>query len=128
MPNGFCGKPEEWERIEKPLRKIDPELESYAKANNLQLSKNYHNWPERSLEWGNRIKKLIQIYLENEKTMTFNLWLCASEDREKRRFWKSIFLKKSVDFSEISDNLIELLNEGRKILNSIKSEDLKPVD
>jgi hypothetical protein len=49
MPNGFHGSEEEWERIEAPLRTIDAGIAAFAERNGLIGSKNYHNWPERSL-------------------------------------------------------------------------------
>lgn len=125
MPNGFQGSKEEWERIQSFLLEIDELLLDFAKVNGMELSKNYHNWPERSITWGEDIRRLIQIYLDDEKIMTFNFWICASQDRGQKRYWKNTFLKKGVHFFEIKDNLLHLLEEGHRILESWFEKDLE---
>lgn len=96
MPNGHYGTEEEWKRLEAPLREIDAALELFARRHNTALSRNYHNWPERSLRWGADPERLIQIYLENEQRLTWNLWLCASQDRDGQRFWRQQSLRHNV--------------------------------
>ena len=125
MPNGFHGSKEEWERMESPLLEIDEFLLNFAQVNGMKFSKNYHNWPERSIEWGKDIRRLIQIYLEDEERMVFNFWICASQDSGQERYWKHTFLKKKVPFSEIKDNIHQLLEEGRRTLESWGEKDLE---
>jgi hypothetical protein len=134
MPNGFYGPEKEWQELEAPLIEIDKELKDFAKSHSADISKNYHEWPERSLEWGNKlfdriqkkkIRKLIQIYPENKEKKTYNLWICASEDRDQKRYWKNEFLKKDVPFSEIRDELPKLLDTGYKKLESWKENELE---
>jgi len=124
MPNGFDGSQEEWKRMEGPLLEIDPILNAFGNRHAMNLSKNYHDWPERSLVWGDDIRRLIQIYLENEKAMTWNVWLCASQDRAVGRFWKNQFLRRAVPFHEIRSNLEELLGEARNIVTTWSERDL----
>jgi hypothetical protein len=39
----FHGAPDEWNCMEMPLLKLDPEIEQFAKKHKLSLSKNYHD-------------------------------------------------------------------------------------
>lgn len=126
MPNGYYGSHEEWDRMEAPLKLIEKDLLRFSQDHSLQYSENYHNWPERSLKWeSDGMNKLIQIYLADEKTMTFNLWLCASQDRGFKRFWKRTFLKNNVPFSEIQNELSSLLKKAFDEVNTWKSENLE---
>src|SRR2546430_16910392 len=94
MPNGHHhGSEEEWNRLEAPFREIDPAVQAFARRHGLRLTTDYHDWPERSLRWGGDIERLIQIYLHDEQRLTWNLWLCASQDRGRERFWKTQFLR-----------------------------------
>ncbi|MBI1801210.1 MAG: hypothetical protein HY259_13055 [Chloroflexi bacterium] len=118
MPNGFQGPKEEWDRMEAPLLEIDQQLRLFAQANRMEYSSNYHSWPERSLEWHkNRVIRTIQIYLQDEKKLTFNIWLCAYQARMGRR-WKNTYLIKDASFDVIRDNLRQLLGDGVKILEA----------
>lgn len=85
---GWYGTKEEWERIESPLLEVDSIINDFAKEAGLSVTKNHKDWPERSIVWGKDIRSLIQLYLANEKSLTFNLWLCASQDRGTKRYWK----------------------------------------
>ena len=118
MPNGFHGSKAQWERIESPLRVLDEGLESFSKQYGIPVSRNARNWPDRSLVWGEPIRRLIQIYLADEEHLTYDFWLCASEDRGNKRYWKRQFLKEKASASEIADKLGDLLERGRTLLES----------
>jgi hypothetical protein len=124
VPNGFYGSQNEWEELEAPLKKLDALLEAYALAEGMTLSKNHRNWPERSLRWGEDVVRLMQLYLDDEKTKTYSFWICAHQDRGGERLWKHAFLKQGVPSSEIDASLSRLLEEGRVILASWSLEDL----
>ena len=62
MANGFYGDKAEWERIEGPLRSLDATLQAFASRYNIKLTRNDRHWPDRSLEWGDPIRRLLQIY------------------------------------------------------------------
>jgi hypothetical protein len=131
MPNGFTGSKEEWERIEAPLHEIDEILKNFASKHDLTFSKNYHNWPERSLEsrfFEDGIRRLIQIFLHDHKKMTYHFWLCADIDQIDGRYWKMVFFKENVFFDEIKSNLERSLIENYNLLLSWKIDDLKPTD
>lgn len=125
MPNGFEGTKEELIKYQAPLLKIDNVLRKFTEDNGLELTMNHHGWPERSLSWGKNIRKLIQIYYEDEKKGIFNFWICSPQDRGLKRYWKNAFLKKGVPFSEITRNIHDLLQEGFNELESWKEEDLR---
>ena len=115
---GFYGSKAEWERIESPLRAFDSELDIFSKRFSIPVSRNGRDWPDRSLIWGEPVSRLIQIYLADEKRLVYNFWLCASEDRGNKRYWKRQFLKEKVPASEILAELSELLVRGRTLLES----------
>jgi hypothetical protein len=126
MPNGFHGGPDEWRRLEGPLLTLDAKIEQFARTHGLSLSKNYHGWPERSLVLTDGyIRRLIQIYLESEKTLTLNIWLCVSEDRGSERFWKRKFLRRDAPAGEISTNIENLLQQALAMVCGWKDSDLE---
>ena len=126
MPNGFHGSADDWEKLESSLQKIDPCLVEFARVHGMNLGKNYHNWPERSLMWSNRgLKKLIKIFLEDNKNMTYSVWLCVSEDRHLSRYWKTKFLLKGVPWTEIHTQLDNLLQKAHEIVETWSAQDLE---
>jgi hypothetical protein len=72
VPDGFYGSRNEWEELEAPLKKLDATLDAYALAEGMTLSRNYHDWPERSLRWGRDAVRMMQPYLNDEKTGTYS--------------------------------------------------------
>jgi hypothetical protein len=116
----------EFQRQESPLLTIDNILDRFARAHNLSFTKNSKEWPERSLHWQrNGIDNLIQIFLKDPKTNTFNFWICAVQDREGKRFWKQSNLKENVPWTEIGPNIESLLAIGYSKLNSISPSELE---
>jgi len=124
MPNGFSGAQEKFDEIDALLSKLDPILETFIENKGMTLTKSNREWPDRDIRWGKGIEKLIQIYLDNEHEPLYNFWISASKDKGKKRYWKNIFLKKKVPFSDIENNITELLNEGYRILESWNETDL----
>jgi hypothetical protein len=109
---GWYETKEEWDRIEKPLLEIDFILDKFAKEKGLTFTKNLKDWPERSITWNNGVRCLMQLYLVNDKLLTFNLWLCASQDRGSDRFWKKENQIKEQAVSEFKETLEFHLHEG----------------
>jgi|SRR5690606_27364962 len=122
---GWYGTKEEWVRLESPLVEIDPILYSFAAEFGLAITKNHKDWPERSIEWGSDIRRLIQLYLADEKQLTFNLWLCASQDRNGSRYWKKEFAVKEQTVTSFKDSLPTLLRNSRSLLESWGENDLE---
>jgi hypothetical protein len=125
MPNGFQGSDAEWRRMEGPLLQADPILKTFATAQSLSVTKNYHNWPERSVTWGAPIRRLIQLYLEDSDRLTLNLWLCASEDRGSSRYWRREFLVKDRRLEDFPRDLPALLKEAYSTVNSWTADELE---
>jgi len=125
MPNGFVGSEQEWERIEAPLRSLDLPLEDFARQHDMRIARSERNWPSRSLHWGAKVERMIQIYLENPHRLTWNVWVCASEDRRRKRYWKNSFLRHAVPIAEIESILAELLIEGKQMADGWQSRDLE---
>jgi hypothetical protein len=117
MANGdWYGTREEWERIERPLLDVDPIIEAFAEECGLPVSRNHKGWPERSIVWGRDVRCLIQLYLADETLLTFNLWLCASEDRGNKRYWKQATPIKQMRIPDFKSELAAQLRQGRTTL------------
>ncbi|NJN50890.1 MAG: hypothetical protein HC809_03010 [Gammaproteobacteria bacterium] len=108
------------------LLSVDPVLSSFASRNQLAITRNYHNSPERSLRWGKPVERLIQIYLEDEQHLTWNVWLCAFEDRPTGRFWKTEFMHRSIPMADLQPALPGVLDRGFAIVQSWTADDLEP--
>ena len=131
MPNGFEGSAEEWRRIEAPLRRLDWRLRLFGLSHLLPLSKNGrggHEWPERSFRWGRPLSRLIQIYLKDPNTLTHNLWICASEDRNGRRYWKQAMVREGVPIERIASELPGLLETALETVGNWTSADLEATE
>ena len=117
MSNGGYFDDRQWQKLEEPLLAVDPIIKDFAAANGLEVLKNQKDWPERSIVWHEYdVRCLIQLYLVSEESMTFNFWLCASQDRGGERFWKQETPVKNQPIPEFSAQLATLLNEGREKL------------
>jgi hypothetical protein len=115
MPNGFHGSLGTWEKMEAPFLQADPVLEKFAKAHAIGVSKNYHNWPERSLKWSSgKLNKLIQIYLKDEDRQTYCVWLCVSEVRGSKRYWKRQMFLEEVSWKKCMTTLSSISRRAAK--------------
>lgn len=125
MPNGHHGSDAEWERLESPLRQLDGVIEAFAKAHSLAVSKNARGWPNRSMRWGDPLSRLIQIYLEDEKQLTFALWVSAYEDRDGVRYWKKHTLRERMTAEVLLGELPRDLVEAFDRVSSWSKADLE---
>jgi len=128
MPNGgFDGSIEDWQKMEAPLLEIDILLAEFATERNMEVVRNYHNWPQRYLNWDSKgIHRSIQILAVDANKMTFHVSLIAWADKNDQRYLTSGWLKKAVPWLNIKGNLHELLEEGYRSLESWSEKDLKP--
>jgi hypothetical protein len=123
---GFYGPKDEWEKLEAPIKKIDSQVDAFAKIYGLEQTRNHKSWPERSLMWkSNEMSHLIQIYMDGKETERYNLWLATSKDIGKDRYWKNVFLKKNASIDEIAEDLFENLEKAKKEIESWKESDLE---
>jgi hypothetical protein len=114
---GWYGTEEEWDRIEAPMRGLDRDLDDFARRHGLNVTRNARDWPDRSIRWGTDTPCLIQIFLVDEEKLTFNFWICASQDRADSRFWKQEMLCREAQMQEISDGFSERLEAGKTKLD-----------
>lgn len=117
---------EEWARAEGPLKILDSIIDNFAFESNLDVEKNIRDSISRGLSWNeNNSRCLIQLYLNDPDKLTWNLWLCVSQDRDdgiwmfkqKNRYWKKGFLFEDQRISEFQDSLQDLLYEGQKLIS-----------
>lgn len=113
---GWHGTKEEWTRIESPLIAIDPVIAEFARCASLTVTKNLKDWPERSMRWGSKISCLIQIYLADEETISWNIWLCCTRDANGERFWRREFLVEKKPLEAFQHELPNLLKAGHERL------------
>lgn len=118
---GWHGTAEEWRRIEAPIKVLDSELERFAELNNLNIIRNYKDWPGRSMEWGDAVRCLIQIYLNDAESLGVNVWICASQDRNGSRYWRQQFLCKDEPAQQIASVIQDYLNNGKEKLEQWSS-------
>lgn len=111
--------------MEAPFLEIDDVLEKFAADRKMQVVKNYHNWPRRELQWvRDGIHRSIQIFLGN-RPEDYYMAVGAWQDTQNERYSADKWLKRSVPWPEITDNLQELLQEAVTILESWSETDLK---
>ncbi len=126
MLNGFHGTQQEWDRMEGPLRCLDESLQEYAQRHEFILGVNYHNWPERSFRRTDQgIDRLIQIYLVDPVELTFNLWVCATQDRRTARYWKERLLLEGVPIGALESDLVEFLDQAREQVSVWSKRDVE---
>jgi hypothetical protein len=115
---GYWHSQVDWRRVEAPLLALDSVVGAFASRFAISLTRNHKDWPERSLAWGGQTRKLIQIFLADEKTLTFNIWLCASQDRGRERYWKQEFAVQGKPVAEFEASLESLLVEAKAKIDS----------
>ena len=125
MPNGYHGPKDKWTGMERPLREVDDLLASFADQNGMNIIKNYHNWPSRTLAWGEPIVRQLSIHLASENDMLFALGMMASTDRDGGRYWKSETLSEGIPASQLRERTLDLLERGRDVVNSWTRDDLR---
>jgi hypothetical protein len=124
VPNGYHGTEEGWRRLEAPLKEIDAVLEAFAAGHELNVSRNSRGDPERSLWNDGHVRRLIQIFVGDEKAPTYKVWLCASQDRGRERYWKRRFITEAATSTELKSSIGEWLSEGYAELFGWSEDDL----
>lgn len=128
MPNGgYDGSIEDFHKIEAPLIEIDPLLGQFAALRKLKVVKNYHNWPQRSLDWVSRgINRSIQIVGVDAGKLTFHIGITAWVDKDGQRYAMDAMLKFGEPWDRIRDQFPRLLEESFEMTESWSEKDLKP--
>ena len=122
---GYWHSEADWRRVEAPLLELDNDLSAFALRYSICLTKNHKDWPERSLRWGKGIEFLIQVYLADEAALTFNVWLCASQDRNECRYWKREFLVEGMPVTDFRRSFASLLSAARVKVESWSEDQLE---
>lgn len=125
MANGFMGSKEEWDRLEAPPLELDPWLVSLSADYGFAIEKNGKN-PQRSLIADSRIRYLLQIFTADEAVPTFNDWICASQRRDGRTWWREQFPLRAVTVDEIVQNE-GLVRASAERLLAWTQQDLVPI-
>jgi len=112
MANGGPHDKAEWAHIEAPLIRVDPLLEEFARTHRVPLAKNSHGSPDRSITWTDGASCLIQLYPVNQDPPSFSLWIRASQDRGRERYWKTAYLVEDQPLAAFEAELPALLDEG----------------
>ena len=113
------------------LLMIDKRIKFYAEQNKMKLSKNYHDWPERSLIWKSKgIEKRIQIYLDKDLNK-FLVWGCAFRDTIfAKRYWyktEPLIINLPLQWNKIEKEFNRLKEILGKITTSQLIEIQRPV-
>lgn len=117
MANGWYGTPDERQRIEAPLILLDPALERFAAKHSLSLTRNHKDVPERSIEWGSDVSCLIQLWVHGAESLGIHVWICASQDRARDRYWKQEFLCKDAPATDLALRISDLLQIAKSRLD-----------
>lgn len=126
MPNGFHAvEGDLWEKTELPLREVDSEVEAFARAHGMTVSKNDRSWPSRFLRWQKerRIAAQIEVSLADAKTSTYSIIAYAWTDARGKRQGKIEALRKGSPWAEIRSDFPQLLQEAYTKVQSWKQED-----
>ncbi|MDH3609627.1 MAG: hypothetical protein OEQ24_10355 [Gammaproteobacteria bacterium] len=105
MANGFQGSPQEWKRITEPLEQLDAKIAAFVNEKRLPLQHNNRSWPNREIRWLYQIERLIEIYLEDDKEMTWTLWICAYDYANSVRLRKQETIHKAVSIDVLNEQL-----------------------
>src|SRR6267143_4384630 len=113
MPNGFCGSQEQWQRLERGFLEWDETFNRFAQAKRVQVIKNAHGWPSRSLEWTHHsIHRKIEVVANDVPAETFNVWAYAWNDVGNKRFSKITSIGTNLSTAILAERLMDILNEA----------------
>ena len=116
---------EDWNVMEAPLREADETLVNFAEEHNLELEKNHLGWPNRRLKWMDaKTQKLIQIAVDDQSKLTFQVSYIAWRDREGKRYGKRLIVRRGVTRRQLSEGLADFLAEGHRTLAAWTERDL----
>lgn len=127
MPNGVQGSSADWDRLEAPLRPLDPAVEAFARRHGLELVENDRGWPSRRMRWADQgIERRVDVFLQDEEAGTLAVWAAAWIDRGGERHGRSEWLRERVDPGELADEIDAVLERARRSADSWGPDDLEP--
>ncbi len=111
--------------MEAPLRAADETLAAFAAEHGLELEKNHLEWPNRRLKWTDKkTQKLIQIAVDDQSKLTFQVSYIAWRDREGKRYGKRLIVRRGVTRRQLQESLADFLAEGHRTLAAWAERDL----
>jgi hypothetical protein len=127
VPNGLniSRDSDEWRRLESPMLESDSLLTSFAERHKMLLTRNHHNWPERTLSWSSAgLRRSIQILLDNPCEQTYSVCVYASAGAGQTWLSNELFLKRGVPWSDVAPTLEALLKEAYDTSERWSQQDL----
>lgn len=124
MANGFHGPKADWDRMAQPLTRLDPVLQEFGSRRGLEVQAG-GKWPDRCFRWDSPIRRLIQIFVDEESVPTYKIWICAYEDRPLGRYWRQETLLAGGTADDLSARLTDILESAFESVSSWNSPDLE---
>ena len=111
--------------MEAPLRAADETLALFAEEHGLELEKNHLAWPNRRLKWTDaKTQKVIQIAVDDQSKLTFQVSYIAWRDRAGKRYGKRLIVRRGVTRRQLQEQLAAFLAAGRQTLAAWTERDL----
>jgi len=123
--NASTSGSDRWQHNEGLLSDLDDRVFTFAAEKALMVRQSGGGWPCRTLEWTDGVRRMIQIYLEDEAVSTFTLSICATQDRRHERFFKALALREAVPLAELRREFDDLLDASHRLLRSWTAADLE---
>ncbi|HYR89531.1 MAG TPA: hypothetical protein VE422_35985 [Terriglobia bacterium] len=128
MPNGFYGSQEQWQRLEQAFLEWEEIFDRFARAKTVQVIRNAHGWPSRSLEWIHQsIQRKIEVVANDVPSETFNVWTYAWKDVGDKRFSKVTSVGTNLSKATLAKRLTDILDEAWAQVNAWSDNDLSSV-
>lgn len=118
----------QWSELEKPLREIDSDLAWIADHTNAVVSKNYHSWPSRSLQWltSDGINRKLEIALEENMTTYHIIGYAWYDIAPDVRYGEIVRMQNNIRSDSLLMHVDDILSYMR-LLNDLGKEDLTVV-
>jgi len=128
MPNGMLHD-EKWDRMEAPLKRLDHLFETFAEKTGLEIEKNYHNWPSRSLRWeSGRIIRKVDVFAQDNIDPRYVMAAVAWFDRGTARYIKQQQFFQSVHARSLRGQVSRKLKSAFDIASAWKADDLERIN
>ena len=89
------------------------------------LTRNYYNWPDRTLEWtSDGVQRAIELWLADETSLAVTLAARAHQDRGNDRYWRHEIIAERVAPPALVDQLQDLLGRAATAAESWSASDL----
>ncbi len=129
------GSREEWDRLEAPLKALDPYFADFARGHSCGTRTNYHSWPMREFTWetGDGLKRSIDVHLDDKENLLFAIEGQASEGSDQAHL-RGYFHVRSILFGNLlsapldPQRVLQILEKAYGELNRLTALDLERVE